>query len=41
MSATTALYASEDNPKEESKLPEVLETDTVGNITWAANSRRT
>jgi hypothetical protein len=34
MTATTALHASEDNPKAESKLPEVFVTDTEGNITW-------
>jgi hypothetical protein len=32
--ATTALHASEDDPKEESKLSEALVTDTEGNITW-------
>ena len=34
VTATTALHALEDNPKAESKLPEVFVTDTEGNITW-------
>ena len=32
--ATTALHASEDNPKKARQLPKVLVTDTEGNITW-------
>jgi hypothetical protein len=34
MTATTSLHASEDDPKEESKLHEELVTDTKGNIIW-------